>query len=400
MIDAFVQDWFMVFQFRFLTGFNLYINIFRNNMATLFIPILLVFVAVHLSRATILRTSCTTDAEFSIIHKYKRVTSIFTSFTQLTWKQCIIKCMIYNPCVSLNFQEDIGNCELSQMDSNNGTLISAPGWVHTESNPIRNQGEYCSTVNPCPYHDYCVSLCVEPWYECKCKNKSYAGDLCLSFPCQNHGTCLETCNAPGYVCSCTHPYSGLNCGITNPNGESYTVPGSISSVSVGGSSKFDHVTACTWFKVDAAYASNMEMYVFTVYHYEKQKSCRKLSIRVDHDRITLYAEDRNTHFNIQLLGGRWYHVCGVVRYTCCLRIYLNGALLHQDVTADVQYSQAAYGLFLGRNMDKAVCIPTEENRMFYGSIKLLYVWKRELSSTEILEVFKGRYQTDTPIAQL
>ena len=73
--------------------------------------------------------------EFSFIKISSRISSTFAVFENITFRDCIIKCWMYNGCESVNIKQDSSTCELSKNEARNAIIVHAEGWIHVETNP-------------------------------------------------------------------------------------------------------------------------------------------------------------------------------------------------------------------------------------------------------------------------
>eukprot|EP00794_Sanderia_malayensis_P014185 gene14185-15663_t len=152
------------------------------SVCTVFIIIIMTIAS--LICATIIRHESVSYAYFSIVLDGLADTgAVLKSFTLKTRRQCVLECVSFLACSSVNYKlSGGGNCELLQrtLKGSKSLLTARPGWVYMTTN------DKDSDIGP------------------TCK---------LLSPCQNGGICSEmpTGTSAGFKCTCGQLHSGKYC---------------------------------------------------------------------------------------------------------------------------------------------------------------------------------------------
>ena len=112
-------------------------------------------------------TDCYLSREISVISKDQKISPYFKTHTNVSYQQCVFNSAIMKICKSINYNPTTKECQISTVDTRSTVLINAVGWFHIQENIYaKYQGQICAVKKPCPDHDYCISLCQPPWYQC------------------------------------------------------------------------------------------------------------------------------------------------------------------------------------------------------------------------------------------
>ena len=123
--------------------------------------------------ATIFSDDTSFAASFENIHKSKSLNNPFQHFNVTMLQYCLMGCIQYKSCKSVNYQSSLNICELNDKSLEDGvSLIGRENWDYIES---VNYKTFCQETKPCNNHGLCKHSHLD--YTCVCSG-GYFGQNC------------------------------------------------------------------------------------------------------------------------------------------------------------------------------------------------------------------------------
>ena len=302
--------------------------------------------------ATIFRDDTSFAASFENIHKSMSLNNPFQHFNVTMLQYCLMGCIQYKSCKSVNYQSSLNICELNNKSLEDGvTLIDREKW------------DYIESVN----------------YKTFCQERN---------PCNNHGLCKHS--HLDYTCICNDGYFGQNCEFIKI--EDFAID-----------FKKQITTGILYKEIILDEGLSAATICFWIYHRFISTQCA-FNIYVSSNicnGFSIWLKDQDYEFLVSrqniIFGGfnnnEWQHVCVTWAYNGKMIAYVNGKQLLSVASkgsAAIQKKPGTARISLGQDTDKidGKCVYNDINQSFLGNISQFYMWNRALTVTDIKELYQ------------
>ena len=293
------------------------------------------------------------NTEFSLIVKGEVIKETIQSVPSISLKDCIKQCTHLLSCVSFNYNTQTRECQLSDKEVNNGTIV-----------PETNDWNYIQSGKT---------------------------------PCLNSGTYIY--KNKGLKCQCAEHFSGDLCekaeSIEFINDKRQDVNQSYFPLEMR-EQYFTDMTFCMWFRNLYPIRNLIAMDFYT----NSSLKCNFTIIKIDENNNILMYNSRLRvlkRFNKTLLkDNKTYHIC-LAWHPHRVYLYINGKLKEEDALYISPIKPRS--VVLGASRTWGNCLPIYKSQYaFAGDISLLNIWARVLNKDEVEHIYNGIMHKEDLIA--